>query len=989
MAAIHPDQGRFILEDVHTGEILDLDLIVHNPKITFQLSGPTVISGSLPLDTYDLKQLGIEAWACYLSYEENGTILATGILQPSDIDANGRMAVEAEGPSSYLHGIPWTGDYSGVKVDPLDVTRIIWKHVQDKYFGDIRVDVDQDTHTDVTIGTEERDVSFEAKTGDMVTDPDNPEGPKIPDTEQVSFKAGPYRLSWWEFTDCGKEVDKLAKNTPFDYMEEAQWSDDKTKIDRSIKFGYPRFGRKRNDLRFAGGENIISAIPLVEADGQYANQIIVSGAGEGRDMVWDTASSTPPRNRLRRVKVFNDKTLKTKADCKAMAKRELDAAMLVRSVKKITVDGTHPNAPFGAFSCGDDVLVQGDLPWIGDIALWHRIVKYDYDVQNSHITMDLERSDSFRYGYHGDGSVTTGGKQEYEWFDIDADSGLEAQVQARAIAFQRNDVYQAVQKPNYGFDLSLSTTAQGMFTNWASVTGVDIRDTESVMDMSYMFSGCSSMAQAPDMNTSSVLTVAHMFERCMDLEYVPEYDVSHVTDFTKMLEGCVSLKSVRMTGMRYSFSVAGTRMSDTSLNDLFRGLGQATTGATIDVTGTPGASTCSPAIASAKGWLITGVPFEWVPITAKGGDQARTQARNAAGSRGVDYKTAEELYFGFDLSSATSARGLLDGWASLTSVQIRGASGITDATDMFRGCASLLNTPAGWYLPNVRSMNGMFDGCSSLTAISGGINANDVNSMKNTFRDCTSLTSIDITNIGCTFSIEGASLDKSALESLYSSLDRVSSKTIDVSNNPGAPTANASIATGKGWNVRRNQGYTVFDNFNRSNGSLGSNWITTGYEPKIINDRVHCYQDVNGGGNAMWFDEMTSDDVEVDVKVEHVGGGSARSGIYLGIEPDGTDWRSYVGLTFDDDNWTLYKKVNGARTTLGSGSWNLTTNQHVSLKRTGTTIRVEKAGSYVTAEYGESTVTGPGTRHVGLSMDCDYSWPFYFYSPQFDDFKAQ
>lgn len=995
MAAIHPERGRFILEDVHSRMYKDLGLVLYSPSITFQLSGPTVIKGSLPLDTIDLVQENIEAWACYLSYEENGTILASGILQPSDIDENGILSIEAEGPSAYAHGLPWMGDYQGVQVDPIDVVRMMWDRILTRYFGDIHIIVDQDTVTNVRIGHEKppaNDTGAES-TGNLYGgyNPGN-DTPSAGASGSIATGQGPYKLSWWEFTDMGQEIDNLAKNTPFDYVERFSWSDDKSKILKYIDFGYPRIGRKRTDLGFRGGENIVSAIPVMETNGQYANQIIVSGAGQGRNMVWDQASDTPPEGRVHRVKVINDKSLKSRADCKALAQRVLQSSLLPHSVDRIIVDGTHPNAPFGSFQCGDDILVQGDLPWIGEIAIWHRIVSYEYDVETSQCTLKLMRSDSFRYGYHGDSNIKidNGGPAEFVWYDVDADTGVEAMNASRSVAASRNDVYQQVAKPNYGFDMSKSTTAMRMFQNWATLQKIDIRDTGSLSNTSYMFNGCAHLIEAPSMDLSNVTDASHMFKNCFTLTSIPAYDVSSVNDFTGMFDRCTSLKSIHMTGATASLNLRDTTMNGNALNTLFTNLGTAQPGATIDVTGLAGASQCSPSIAVSKGWSLIGVPFDWIQISGTGGNQSSIQVRNAAGAHGTDYRNAVEIYYGFDLSNATTAFELMAGWNSLESVKIRDTGNVLDARRMFYGCSQLQQVPAGVSTGSVFSMDSMFEGCSSLTTIPA-LDAKNVTSMSKTFDGCTSVTSVLMQNIGTTFSIADTLLNKLDLEALYTNLDTVPSGTvIDVTGVPGAPYADSSIAEAKGWTVSQTTTNSVADNFNRPNGSLGRNWVTSGYSPVIRNDRAHSAEGSQGKGRCYWQRQLLSDDMSVKVTVELIGGGSAAGGIDLGVDPtlDSGDWKNYVRFSFNDDNWWLYKRDDGgSRVTVDSGSWNLNANDDVTMTRSGSSVVVKKNNGTVTSRT-VSISDGVGRRYVGMHFSVGYSWPFYYYSPSFDTFRA-
>lgn len=379
--------SRFIVEGIFDRKIRDLELAITQTSIKYTLSGPMVISGNLPVDTFDLIQLGLVSWGDLIHFEDDaGRIAATGVLMPAGIDESGGVKIEAEGPSTYPHGMLWTGDYEGVQVDPLDIVRMIWADLQSKPFGDLNVYIGGAT-SPVRIGEEKRDVSFDATNADTGQ------------TTAVEFSAGPYTLNWWENTDLGSEIDRLAQETPFDYLDHSQWNADKTGIDKFLFLGYPRLGHKRYDLGFRSNENIISGIPLLEDRSMYASEVVVTGAGTGRDQIMATASSVPPAGRLRRMTALTDNSIKSVGRARAIADFQLQRRVMLQSISSIVIDGFHENAPYGSFSCGDDILVQADLPWIGKVAIWHRIVSYTYTPADGRIQLDLQRSDAFTYGY--------------------------------------------------------------------------------------------------------------------------------------------------------------------------------------------------------------------------------------------------------------------------------------------------------------------------------------------------------------------------------------------------------------------------------------------------------------------------------------------------------------------------------------------------------------------------------------------------------------
>ena len=77
------------------------------------------------------------------------------------------------------------------------------------------------------------------------------------------------------------------------------------------------------------------------------------------------------------------------------AQRQLQARSNLDTVTQITV-GNHPNAPFGSFMPGDDILVMLASGWRVD-QIWSRITAMSQDPTTDQMTLTLARSDSFTY----------------------------------------------------------------------------------------------------------------------------------------------------------------------------------------------------------------------------------------------------------------------------------------------------------------------------------------------------------------------------------------------------------------------------------------------------------------------------------------------------------------------------------------------------------------------------------------------------------------
>jgi hypothetical protein len=96
-------------------------------------------------------------------FEELGTLLYAvadgeirwgGIVQSSAWDGT-KWAIDASTFASYPHRIPFQGEYRGVQVDPADIMRAIWAHVQSYPDGDLGVVVTGSTG--LKVGTDSDD----------------------------------------------------------------------------------------------------------------------------------------------------------------------------------------------------------------------------------------------------------------------------------------------------------------------------------------------------------------------------------------------------------------------------------------------------------------------------------------------------------------------------------------------------------------------------------------------------------------------------------------------------------------------------------------------------------------------------------------------------------------------------------------------------------------------------------------------------------------
>jgi surface protein len=160
------------------------------------------------------------------------------------------------------------------------------------------------------------------------------------------------------------------------------------------------------------------------------------------------------------------------------------------------------------------------------------------------------------------------------------------------------------------FNTSAVTFFTNMFISCTSLVSVPLFSMTSVVDIGGMFSGCTSLQTVPlfNMRLTGVTGMGSLFSGCTALQTVPAINavsISASSGFANMFTNCVSLSEMDMRNIRFTFTVANCKLSATALNQIYTNL-PTVTGQTITVTGNYGTATDNPAIATAKGWTVSG-----------------------------------------------------------------------------------------------------------------------------------------------------------------------------------------------------------------------------------------------------------------------------------------------------------------------------------------------------------------------------------------------
>ncbi|MFE7118676.1 hypothetical protein ACFU99_24985 [Streptomyces sp. NPDC057654] len=350
---------RYIVADAATGEILHWSLPLTEVEFGPEKSGPGSFHGTLsPSFGHGLSGM-LDAGNVVILVERNAQLVWGGLVWRTEPEGT-KLPIEASGFTSYLHRrLDLHGNLGGrgpyIEADPCQVIRDVWAYAQAQPDGDLEVVVD-DTKSKATIGT--------AK--------------------------DPYTTHKWEARNLGEIVDEMAEaDDGLEWSETVAWREHRA--ERRITLGAPRLGRRREDLTFTTGANLIGTPHVVEDADAYAQWVVGLGAGEGkkRKVVIDGV-----RNGRLRLESRLETSEKDETKLKQRTRRERLARQILPTLTELEIVD-HPAAPIEALRVGDDVRIRLHEPHTAYDG-WNRIVGWTIRPGDGEtperVTLKLERT---------------------------------------------------------------------------------------------------------------------------------------------------------------------------------------------------------------------------------------------------------------------------------------------------------------------------------------------------------------------------------------------------------------------------------------------------------------------------------------------------------------------------------------------------------------------------------------------------------------------
>lgn len=365
-----------------TETFLNYNIPLQNALITEELSGPGAVTGTIAPRIAALRDDDglpvFKPWSTALYAENGSSIYGGGILV--DVNEQGQeLSLDTVGFTGYAKDQFYRGnmtDVEGIDVDPLDMFRLIFNHLQNQRDGNLGLILD-DTKSPVRIG--------DPRTKTVIEKVKDKDGKMVDKEVKVDTGLEPYELAYFKTFDLGQEIDDLALTTPFEYRTAHRWTGDT--MEHRVLLGYPRLGRRRHDLRFVVGENIYTIPPMDTLGANYASDVLLLGAGEGRKMVRSDVM-TVDTGRLRRAIVVEDKNERNKDRANKKAQAEVNYRKGKADLSEVVIEN-HPNAALATYNVGDDIPIDTTGGWSDDQQFWSRIMRRTINPETGTVTLSV------------------------------------------------------------------------------------------------------------------------------------------------------------------------------------------------------------------------------------------------------------------------------------------------------------------------------------------------------------------------------------------------------------------------------------------------------------------------------------------------------------------------------------------------------------------------------------------------------------------------
>lgn len=169
----------------------------------------------------------------------------------------------------------------------------------------------------------------------------------------------------------------------------------RTEVLKTFRMSYPSRGVQQAHLSFRLGENVMQLELAEEKDIEWVSDVIIRGWFPGK--VYSSRLSNADPTRARRTVLEEDAKIDSTERAAAWAKRKLTRRTVPKYWTKAIINPNDDNGQFGAWELGDLIFVEGEYPWCGQIAEWHKIMSWTYDEASGQMELGLKVEGAFNY----------------------------------------------------------------------------------------------------------------------------------------------------------------------------------------------------------------------------------------------------------------------------------------------------------------------------------------------------------------------------------------------------------------------------------------------------------------------------------------------------------------------------------------------------------------------------------------------------------------
>jgi hypothetical protein len=158
-------------------------------------------------------------------------------------------------------------------------------------------------------------------------------------------------------------------------------------------------------------------------------------------------------------------------------------------------------------------------------------------------------------------------------------------------------------------NFSSATTVATLFNSCYNLIEVGNVNISSATTTTNTFTGCHKLIKVGEINNTASTNIQAMFSGCSYIKQISFTNLSNVSSATTSLfNACYSLQSLRVPGLKVTFTLIDTAMERPALVQVFNDLGTPATTQIVTVTRTPGSADLTAAdilIATGKNWTVT------------------------------------------------------------------------------------------------------------------------------------------------------------------------------------------------------------------------------------------------------------------------------------------------------------------------------------------------------------------------------------------------